>query len=376
MSALPGPVVHVSTPRSWRGGEQQVVHLAERLRALQVPQLVVCAPGSAMERVCRERGLPHVALRRHVAIDPLFARALARCVGRAGAALVHAHDPHAHTAAVLAASLFGMRAPLVVHRRVAFAVGRGPFSRWKYDHAGVRRIVCVSRAAAEVLRPALADPSRLRVIHSATDAGRLAAARPDGRLRREHRIPAGSPMVGYVAALTAEKDHLTFLETAARVLAAGHDARFVAIGDGPLRDELASRVRQAGLGGRVVLAGFRSDIEAVLPELDLLLFTSRQEGLGSSVLEAFACRVPVVATAVGGVPEIVVDGETGLLAPIGDAAALAERVSRVLGDEALRTRLVAGGLRRLEDFGVERMAARTLEVYREVVAERAGRAAC
>jgi glycosyltransferase involved in cell wall biosynthesis len=365
----------VSTPRSWRGGEQQVVHLAQRLRAAGVPQLVVCPPGSEVERVCRERDLPHAALRRRGAIDPLFARALARTAARAGAALVHAHDPHAHTAAVLAASLFGLRVPIVVHRRVAFPIGRGPFTRWKYDHPSVRRIVCVSRAAADVLRPALADPARLRVVHSATDAARLAEARPDGRLRRDHRLPPGVPLVGYVAALTLEKDHLTFVDTAARVLASGVDARFIAIGDGRLRDEIARRVRQQGLEGRVVLAGFRADIAAILPELDLLLFTSRQEGLGSSLLEAFACRVPVVATAAGGIPEIVVDGETGLLAPVGDAAALAERVRRVLGDPALRATLVEGGVRRLEDFGVDRMAERTLAVYREVLAERAGRAA-
>jgi glycosyltransferase involved in cell wall biosynthesis len=178
-----------------------------------------------------------------------------------------------------------------------------------------------------------------------------------------------------VAALTLEKDHLTFVDTAARVLASGFDARFIAIGDGRLRDEIARRVRQRGLEGRVVLAGFRADIAAILPELDLLLFTSRQEGLGSSLLEAFACRVPVVATAAGGIPEIVVDGETGLLAPVGDAAALAERVRRVLGDPALRATLVEGGVRRLEDFGVDRMAERTLAVYREVLAESAGRAA-
>jgi glycosyltransferase involved in cell wall biosynthesis len=373
VSGLPGTVVHVSTPRSWRGGEQQVVYLAERLRAAGVAQLVVCPPGSAMERACGERGLPHAALRRRASVDPLFARALARTAGAAGAALVHAHDPHGHAAAVLSASLFGLRAPLVVHRRVAFPIGRGPVTRWKYDHPAVRRIVCVSRAIADGLRAAVRDPSRLRVVHSATDAARFAGVRPDGRLRREHGLPAGVPLVGYVAALTREKGHEAFVEAAARVLAAGIDARFVAVGDGPLRGEIAALVRARGLEGRVVLTGFRGDIPAILPELDLVLFTSRQEGLGSSLLDAFACRVPVVATAVGGIPEVVVDGETGLLAPVDDAAGLAEGVRRVLGDPALRARLVEGGVRRLAEFGVERMAERTLEVYREVVAEAAGR---
>ena len=366
--SLPGTIVHVSTPRSWRGGEQQLVYLAERLLALGAPQLVVSPPGSAVERACGERGIPHRALRRRASVDPLFARALAQAAEGARGAIVHAHDPHGHTAAVLAAAAFRLRVPIVVHRRVDFPIGRGRFSRWKYDHPAVRRIICVSRAIAEVLRPDLRDASRLRVVHSASDPARFAGARPDGRLRREHGIPPGVPLVGNVAALAGHKDYFTFVDTAARVLGSGLDARFFAIGDGPLRDEIARYVRERGLEGRVILTGFRGDVPAILPELDVFLFTSREEGLGSSLLDAFASRVPVVATAAGGIPEIVADGETGLLARPRDADALAAAVRRVLGDAALRARLVEGGSRRLAEFGVPAMAERTLAIYREVLA--------
>jgi glycosyltransferase involved in cell wall biosynthesis len=373
VTAGPGAIVHVSTARSWRGGEQQLVYLAERLRGLGLPQLVVCAAGSEVERRCRERGLPCAPLRRRASIDPLFARGLARAAAAAGAELVHAHDPHGHTAAVLAASLFGLRAPVVVHRRVDFPIGRGAFSRWKYDHAAVRRIVCVSRKIADVLRPDLRDPGRLRVVHSAVDPGRFGAP-PDGRLRRQYGIPPGVPLVGNVAALADHKDYFTFVDTAARLVAGGVAARFLAIGDGPLRGEIAAHVRRRGLDGTVVLAGFRADVPSVLPELDVFLFTSKEEGLGSSILDAYACRVPVVATAAGGIPEIVADGETGLLAPIGDPDALAAAVRRVLEDAPLRARLVAGGARLLADHGVDRMAERTLAVYREIRGERGGAA--
>jgi glycosyltransferase involved in cell wall biosynthesis len=363
--SLSGTIVHVSTPRSWRGGEQQLVYLAERLLAMGVPQLVVSPPGSPVEHACGERRIPHLALRRRASIDPLFARAIARAAEGAQAAIMHAHDPHGHTAAVLATAVFGLRVPLVVHRRVDFPIGGGRFSRWKYDHPAVRRIICVSRAIANVLRTDLRDPSRLRVVHSATDPARFARAKPDGRLRREHGIPPGVPLIGNVAALAGHKDHFTFVETAARVLASGLDARFFAIGDGPLRDEIAGYIRDKGLEGRVILTGFRGDIPAILPELDVFLFTSREEGLGSSLLDALACRVPVVATAAGGIPEIVADGESGLLARQRDADALATAVRRVLGDPDLRARLVEGGARRLADFGVPVMAERTLAVYRE-----------
>jgi glycosyltransferase involved in cell wall biosynthesis len=364
VSVLAGSVVHVSTPRTWRGGEQQLVYLAEGLRARGVDQIVLCPTASELARVCGERGLPHVAAPRRLSVDPLFARSLAR-IAR-GASLVHAHDPHALTAAALGASLFGLGAPVVVHRRVDFPIGRGRFSRWKYDHASVRRIVCVSRAIADVLRPDIRDPSRLRVVHDGIDRSRFAGARPDGRLRRELAVPAGVPLIGNVAALAGHKDYFTFVDTAARLLADGLDARFVAIGDGPLRDEIATYVRERRLEGRVVLAGFRSDVPAILPELDVFLFTSKEEGLGSSILDAYACRVPVVATAAGGVPEIVADGETGLLAPVRDPQALAAAVRRMLGDAPLRDRLVAAAERRVRDeFGTDALADRTLAIYRE-----------
>lgn len=364
-----GPVFHVSTARTWRGGEQQLVYLVERLRALGVPQTVVCRPGSELERACRDRSVPIATIARRAGVDPLFARSLARVVARAGAAVVHAHDPNAHAAATLGASLFGLSAPVVVHRRVDFPVGRGPFSRWKYEHAAVRRFVCVSRAVAEMMRRDIGDCTRLRVVHDGIDAGRFAASLTDGRLRREYGIPVSVPIVGNVAALVDHKDCFTFIETAARLVSSGIDARFFVIGTGPLHGDLVANVRQKGLDGHVFLTGFRDDIPAVLPELDLFLFTSKQEGLGSSILDAYACRVPVVATAAGGVPELVSDEETGLLAPVRDAAALADRVRRALGDPRLCARLVEGGARRVAEFSVDRMAERTLAIYREVDAE-------
>ena len=368
MSALDGPVVHVSSPRSWRGGEQQLVYLAEQLRARGVEQLVVCPPDAELARACRDRGLPLRTAARRLSVDPLFARAVARAANGAGAAVVHAHDPHALTAAALAASLFGLRAPIVVHRRVDFPIGRGRFSRWKYDHPKVRRIVCVSAAIAAIVGPDVREPERLRVVHDGVDPARFAGARPDGRLRRELGVPPGVPLVGNVAALAGHKDLFTFVDTAKALLDGGADARFVVVGDGPLRDELAAHVRRRGLEGRVTLAGFRADVPEVLPELDVFLFTSKEEGLGSSILDAYLCRVPVVATRAGGVPEIVTDGETGLLAPIREPAALAAGVRRVLADRAPRERIVAGGLRRVAELGVDRMAERTLAIYRELAA--------
>lgn len=363
-------VVHVSTQRGWRGGEQQALWLHERLARRGVRQRLVCAEGSALARRAALGGAEVIEAAGRGGLDPRFGRAVARA---SAGALVHAHDPNAHAAAVMAATLFRAAAPIVVARRVVFPIGRGPLSRWKYDHRQVRRIICGSLAIAETLRGAIRRPERLRVVHDAIDPARFAAAGRSGRLRAELGVPPGVPLVGTVAALAPEKDPLTFAETAARLLGAGRDVRFVWVGEGRLRHAMAARLRALGIADRVTLTGFREDVAELLPQLDLFLFTSAVEGLGTSLLDAQVCRVPVVATAAGGIREAVLDGETGLLAPPGDAAALADRVARLLDDPGHARRLVEAAERRVHQaFGIDALADRTLEIYREVMAERGG----
>ncbi|MGE5433564.1 MAG: glycosyltransferase, partial [Candidatus Doudnabacteria bacterium] len=153
----------------------------------------------------------------------------------------------------------------------------------------------------------------------------------------------------------------------AAALARTPGARFALVGEGPLRAEVAARAEARGLAGRLALAGFRDDVPAILPDLDALVVTSRAEGLGSVVLEAFASGVPVVATRAGGLPELVVDGETGLLADPGDAGGIAAAIDRILSDSALRARLVENGRSAARARSAPALAAATLAIYREIL---------
>ena len=142
------------------------------------------------------------------------------------------------------------------------------------------------------------------------------------------------------------------------------DARFVILGEGELRDALTREIRELGLERHVLLPGFRPDVLSLLKTFDVFVMPSVTEGLGTSLLDAMACARPIVASRVGGIPEVVVDGETGLLVPPKDPDSLAEAIVRLLEDRALAARLADGGLARVrERFTVERMVDRTLEVY-------------
>jgi glycosyltransferase involved in cell wall biosynthesis len=205
----------------------------------------------------------------------------------------------------------------------------------------------------------------LRVVHEGVPDR---APQPGGReALRELGIPPDALVVGNVAALTDHKDHETLLAAAALVVARVPSARFVVVGDGELRASLAGRARALGLGERCVFAGFRTDLDRLVPAFDVFCLTSHMEGLGTSLLDAMAFGRPVVATRAGGIPEAVADGLTGCVVEPRDAPALADALVAVLEDGPARVRLGAAGRARfLEHFTADRMIERTLSVYQEV----------
>jgi glycosyltransferase involved in cell wall biosynthesis len=193
------------------------------------------------------------------------------------------------------------------------------------------------------------------------DRANLCAAL-EGPFRQIGPVPFSTLIVGAAGRLSPEKGFDVLIDAAARVSSgewrAASDAqspktqdlrpiRFVLFGDGPLRESLARRIAAKGFDGRFIMAGFRSDLDRLLPHLDLLVLPSHSEGLPNVALEAQAAGVPVVATAVGGTPEVIEDGQTGFLVPPGDPAALAERIGRLLIDPALRARFAAAGRERV-----------------------------
>ena len=145
-----------------------------------------------------------------------------------------------------------------------------------------------------------------------------------------------------------------------------HD--FIIVGSGPLEAELRSLATELGLEDRVVFTGFRKDADRIIASLDVFAFSSRMEGLGTVVLDAFSLGVPVAATRAGGIPEMVEDEKTGLLSPPGDPEGLAGNIIRLLGDEALARRLTGAALRLVrENYSIDLMAEKYRRLYREMV---------
>ena len=359
-------VLHVSTAESWRGGEQQITYLVGELTRLGISQEVCCPDGSPLHTRCRSLSVELAPFRSRGLLDSALAKKISSLCKSRTIQVIHAHDSHAHAAAVIAAAFLGNTVPIVLSRRVDFPVSPNFLSRWKYNHSSVHKILCVSKKIEDVMRRDLADPGRLCVIYDGIDLERFQSV-DRSLLRREFNIADGTPIVGNASALADHKDYYTFVETAARIVQSIPNIRFVILGDGPEKAGILRHIAELRLENNFLLTGFRSDVHSLLPSFDVFLMTSVTEGLGSVVLDAFAAGVPVVATRAGGIPEIVHHEETGLLAAVKDSAQLAQEVMRILADPSLANRLKEKAATAVRAFSKDHMAKATLAVYEEVM---------
>jgi glycosyltransferase involved in cell wall biosynthesis len=348
----------VDSAREWRGGQNQVLLTATGMARRGHDVVVACQRGGRLEERARAAGLDVRGLPFRGDLSPSAAWGLRRIVRETRAQAVQAHDPHALGAVMLAAGA----APVVATRRVDFALKGWP-SRWKYR--GARRVVAVSRAVAEVLARSGLAPAALRVVYEGVPDR---PAQPGGReALAALGLPADALVVGTVAALTDHKDHATLIRAAGQVVASIPAARFVIVGEGELEGRLRTQAQELGLGDRIVFAGFRDDVDRLLPAFDVFCLSSHQEGLGTSILDAMCFGVPVVATSAGGIPEAVSDGLTGRIVPPRHPDALAAALVDVLEDAGRRRALGVAGRRRFhEHFTADRMVDATLEVYGEL----------
>lgn len=367
-------VLEIIESPSWTGAMSQTLDLCTGLSRRGSRVTLVTTPGSILEARACEAGIDVVPMNLDSELNPVVISKLVRLVLSRSVDVVHAHRAHAHSLGLITAAV--TRRPFVISRRVAHRPKDNLGSRLKYTSRAVTRIVAVSGAVKDVLVDYGVDPARIAVVYDGTDPSTYRAGRDRARVRREFGVPDGAPLIGKVANFyQGWKGHDTFLAAARRVLDALPDARFILVGKSTDSDTMRSWVAAAGLSERVILAGYRTDVPDVLAAIDVLANCPRsREGLSVAILEALAAARPVVATRVGGIPEIVRDGETGLLVPPEDPEALAAAIVRMLSDSALASRLGAGGAKLVrEHFTLDSMVEGNERVYREVLSERRGR---
>ena len=332
--------------------------------------LVLCPPRSSLAFACEEHGVPVRRASMRSELDVAAALRLSGALRGFGADVAHFHTARAHTLGLVASRLAGTPVR-VLSRRVDFPVGQNRFSRIKYK-APVDAVIAITRAVKDVLVEGGVDPRIISVIYSGIDPAKYAGAAGGSRLRGELGIPESSRLVGTVGALAPHKAQAFLLRAAKKLAQERDDIRYIIVGEGELEAELKALARSMGVDDIVTFAGFRRDIGAVFAAMDVFVLSSVAEGLCTSILDAMASGVPVVATNVGGVPEIVVDGTCGLLVPPADPEALAQAINRLLDDPGLRGRLARGGRERVQRFTIDRTVEETERLYLSLLESKKG----
>jgi glycosyltransferase involved in cell wall biosynthesis len=367
----PTPILVVSNHGAIVGGGE--LSMLDLLRGLDrrrwAPGLVVPDDGAVAARG-RDLGLPiHVvplpALRRPGYAMLTSVRTLGRLARTTGAALIHANGSRAMMYGGLAGRSTGR--PAIWHVRIAESDG-------VVDRALYALATGVIATSDAVTRRFCRTAGKVRLVPNGIDLARFTPRAPSPALRAALGVPPSSPLVLSIGRFVAEKGHRHLLEAAALIERTRPGVHWVLVGAGELEASLAREARALGLGSQVHFAGWRDDVPDVLAVADVFVLPSVNEGFGRVVVEAMAMARPVVATAVGGVPELVRDGETGMLAPASDPRALADAVRSLLDEPARAARLGAAGRARAESrFSLTAHVDAIERVYAEVLGGHAAR---
>jgi glycosyltransferase involved in cell wall biosynthesis len=369
---VPGParirVVEVLATGTNGGAQEHLFSLLTRIDRLRYDLSVVAlSPGSAIRKL-QKTGIPVLVI--DDPDDAIAVGALAAHLAEVRPDVIHNHMYRAElvgTRAAIALGEIGHRRPYVVSTvhssRVRAAEDREQLKRLTPE---MGRLIAVSTSIQRKIADEGRDLVPVSLIYNGVDLDRYDHQEPCCTLRDEYGMEPGSQIVGVVARLEPEKGHPTILDAWPLVLREVPDAYLMIIGEGSRREALEQQAYDLRTGHRVVFTGRRDDVPAVTAALDVAVLPSYREAQGLSILEAMALSRPVVASNVGGIPEMIKDGVTGLLVPPADPPALAAAISRLLRDHSYADTIGRAGHDLVhERFCIEHMVSAVQEIYDE-----------
>jgi glycosyltransferase involved in cell wall biosynthesis len=345
-------ILHSESSRGWGGQEVRVFAELQWMRERGHWVALAAHPQSEIARRAQEAGLTLVPLRFQKALLPVEVMKLAWWLVAHRVEVVNTHSSNDGWLAGLAARLTGRT--LLRSRHIEVDYPNRFWSGFAFRTLP-HHVITTSRRIAD----------RLVAEATGVDLTRFDPAAVKGTLRAELSLPPGTALVGMVSVLRSWKGHATLLEAARRLIDEGRKIHFAIAGEGTMRVVLPEQIAKAGLAQQVTLLGHRADVPNVLASLDVLVLPSyAHEGIPQIILQAQAMECPVVATRIGGIPEVVAEGATGVLVEPKDGTALARAIAAVLDDKTLADSLTREGRKQVEQgYSLEAMGERLLELY-------------
>lgn len=359
-------ILFVDLDREWRGGQSQALLTVTGLRDRGHDAQLLAVGGSPLAQRAEAAGVPVHA------VGPRARRIIAgyllrRLLAKQKYDVIHVNEPHALTAAWLGRAQ--TMVPVIASRRVAYPLGQKPLALKRYLAAS--RILAISRFVAQSLLNSGISAQHIEIVYEGVEVPQRVTEQDRAEARKRWSVDERKILLGCVGYLLPEKGQEQLVRAFPEVRARFPEARLLLAGDGPCRKTLESLARNFGLKDAIVFAGFVEDIRQVYAALDVFVFPSLAEPLGTSLLAAMAWGLPVVAVASGGVPEYVQHDATGLLVPQAESNLLSAVLQQILGDRSLRDRLGNEARRKIEGaFSARRMVDGSVEAYERVLKER------
>ncbi|MCK4649022.1 glycosyltransferase [bacterium] len=361
-------ILHTESAKRWGGQERRTFAEAVEFKKRGYRVILVVQPESALGKHAKEVGIEvrEIGMRNRDILKAFFQ--LFSLIRRERVDIVNTHSPKDSWIASFAARLT-FRPILLRTRHITVPISNHPLNIvYKMPHKIITIGGAIRMAMIEVNR---LPPEKIVSIPTGVDLERFNPNRVKGNIRKELGIDQDTPLVGSISIIRTEKGYPYFLEAAQEILKVKPETRFLIVGHEPKGDTVAQEVKRRGLNDKVFMPGLREDIPDILAHLDVFVLCSLREAFGQVITQALAMERPVVATNVGGIPELIKNNQTGLLVPPADSKALARAMLELLENREKAERLGRNGRKLIEEkFSQEAMIEKTEDLYRELLKKR------
>lgn len=356
-------ILHTEASTGWGGQEIRVILESGEFAKRGYRVLLACPAEARISAKAAEAGIEVINLPMPGPFNPKAIRRLLSIIKSEQVDIIHTHSSRDSWLAGIAGRL--SKIPVVRSRHLSTPVGKSWFTSFVYRSLPDKIITSGAEIKRMLVERNRIDPAKIVSIPAGVDTEEYNPEVSGAKVTEELGLKAAYPVVGCVAMLRSWKGHKDLFDAAVRVIKKYPEARFVIAGDGPIRERLSTQIRTLGIEKSVIMTGLRKDVPEIIAALDIfVLLSTASEATSQVIPQALAIGRPVVATDVGGLPEIIEDNVTGLLIPKEDPAAIAGAIIKLADDKSLARRLAKKGREKiLKDFTLKGMIDKTEEVY-------------
>ncbi|WP_103070689.1 glycosyltransferase family 4 protein [Aquimarina sediminis] len=364
-------ILHLSAVTNWGGGEKQIESLCYELAKSnpEIKNTILCARNTPFHQRLKETNLDFITAPLKIKVDPRFILRIGIFCKNENVSLIHIHEPSALLSAILADKLYNLP-PFVFSKKTSFPIKQRKKTLYKYNYQKIKKVICVSEETKKVASKGIKNHDKLVVVYDGTNIKTKNTETPF-LLREKYNIPTSKKLIGNIANHIKAK-HLDTLINVANIIINKEkrdDFVFIQIGTfSELTEALLSRIKELNLEGYIIFTGYTPDASNFLPQFDISLITSQIEGMPLVIYESMYHKIPIISTAVGGIPEIIEHNVNGLLAPAYDSEMLSNHITNLSSSPTLQKDFVQKGAKKLtERFTTSNMAQNTLKIYKMVL---------